>query len=85
MKVGMLTVHDGHAVRYPVTILQLDDVQVVQIKTLETNGYTALQLGIGEAKAQKVNMPQQVRETQITPACSISPHRYPRATLIRQV
>jgi large subunit ribosomal protein L3 len=59
MKVGMLSIYDGHGVRYPVTILQLDSCQVVQVKTEETNGYTAMQLGVGEAKAKRVKLPQQ--------------------------
>lgn len=57
MKVGMLAIWDKWGTRYPATVLQLDDCQVVQCKTEETDGYTALQLGVGEAKKSRVNKP----------------------------
>mmetsp|Transcript_15682 Transcript_15682/g.26141 ORF Transcript_15682/g.26141 Transcript_15682/m.26141 type:complete len:290 (+) Transcript_15682:47-916(+) len=56
MKVGMLGIWDAWGVRIPVTILHLDACEVVQVKTEESNGYTALQLGVGEAKASRVNI-----------------------------
>ena len=55
MKVGMLTIWDKYAVRHAVTVLQLDNCQVIQVKTDDLNGYTALQLGVGEAKLKRVN------------------------------
>ena len=57
MKVGMLAVWDKWGIRYPVTVLQLDHCQVVQAKTEAENGYTALQLGVGEAKVKRVSKP----------------------------
>jgi large subunit ribosomal protein L3 len=56
MKVGMLSVWDRWGERHAVTVLQLDQCQVVSVKTVETNGYTALQLGVGEAKANGKRM-----------------------------
>ena len=53
----MLAIWDKWGVRYPVTVLHLDSVQVIQVKTESDNGYTALQLGIGEAKIKRVNKP----------------------------
>lgn len=50
MKVGMIAVWNKWGERYPCTVLHLDECQVVQVKTEETDGYTALQLGVGEAK-----------------------------------
>jgi large subunit ribosomal protein L3 len=58
MKVGMLAIWDKWGQRYPTTVLQLDNCEVVQTKTEETNGYTALQLGVGEAKPSRVKKPQ---------------------------
>jgi len=55
MKVGMLAIWDRWGVRIPVTVLHLDSCQVIQVKTEEKNGYTALQLGVGEAKLKRVN------------------------------
>lgn len=57
MKVGMLSIWDKWAERHAVTVVQLDNCQVVQVKTNETNGYTALQLGVGEAKLKRVTKP----------------------------
>lgn len=53
----MLAIWDSWGTRIPVTVLQLDACEVVQVKTNETNGYTALQLGIGEAKVKNVSKP----------------------------
>ncbi|MGZ9810904.1 50S ribosomal protein L3 [Pseudoroseicyclus sp. H15] len=51
-KVGMtrLFLEDGKQV--PVTVLQLDNLQVVATRTLERDGYAAVQLGAGTAKAK---------------------------------
>ena len=53
-KVGMtrLFMEDGRHV--PVTVLKLDNCQVVSQRTDEKNGYTAVQLGAGRAKAKNV-------------------------------
>ncbi|TNC46632.1 50S ribosomal protein L3 [Rubellimicrobium rubrum] len=56
-KVGMtrLFLEDGKQV--PVTVLQLDNVQVVAQRTVEKDGYTAVQLGAGKAKAKNTSQP----------------------------
>ena len=56
-KLGMtrLFLEDGRQV--PVTVLQMDGCQVVAQRTSEKDGYTAVQLGVGEAKAKNVNGP----------------------------
>lgn len=41
----------------PVTVLHLDQVQVVDTRTMERDGYTAVQLGIGQAKVKNVTKP----------------------------
>lgn len=53
----MLGYWDKWAERHAVTVLQLDNCQVVQTKTEATDGYNALQLGVGEAKLKRVNKP----------------------------
>ena len=54
-KVGMtrLFMEDGKQV--PVTVLQLDKLQVVAKRTTETDGYTAVQLGAGTAKVKRTS------------------------------
>lgn len=56
-KVGMtrLFMEDGRQV--PVTVLQLDGCQVVAQRTAEKDGYTAVQLGAGSAKAKRISAP----------------------------
>jgi len=52
-KLGMtrLFMEDGRQI--PVTVLQLDNLQVVAQRTAERDGYTAVQLGAGAAKAKR--------------------------------
>ncbi|QBY02342.1 50S ribosomal protein L3 [Rhodophyticola sp. CCM32] len=56
-KVGMtrLFMEDGRQV--PVTVLQLDKLQVVAQRTPEKDGYSAVQLGAGTAKAKRTSAP----------------------------
>ncbi len=56
-KVGMtrLFLEDGRQV--PVTVLQLDGLQVVAQRTTDKDGYTAVQLGAGTAKVKRVSKP----------------------------
>jgi large subunit ribosomal protein L3 len=59
-KVGMTRVFTETGEHVPVTVLKLDNCQVVAHRTKESNGYTALQLGIGRAKVK--NVPKAERE-----------------------
>jgi len=43
---------------YPATIVQADPCTVTQVKTVETDGYNAIQLGAGRRKAKNVNKAQ---------------------------
>ncbi len=54
-KVGMtrLFMEDGKQI--PVTVLSLENLQVVAQRTAEANGYTAVQLGAGNAKAKRTS------------------------------
>ena len=56
-KVGMMRIFtdDGDAV--PVTVLDVSDNRVTQVKTEETDGYSALQVAFGARKASRVNKP----------------------------
>ena len=53
-KVGMTRIFDEAGDHLPVTVLQLDGVQVVGVRTEEKDGYNAVQLGIGKAKVKNV-------------------------------
>ncbi|RMF12821.1 MAG: 50S ribosomal protein L3 [Alphaproteobacteria bacterium] len=52
-KLGMTRVFDDRGRHVPVTVLQLEDCQVVAQRTEEKDGYTALQLGVGRAKTKR--------------------------------
>ena len=54
-KLGMTRIYSETGDHIPVTVMQLDRCQVVGQRTVESNGYTALQLGAGAKKAKRVN------------------------------
>ncbi len=70
-KVGMtrLFMEDGKQI--PVTVLQLDKLQVVAQRTMDQHGYTAVQLGAGSAKVKRVSQPMRGHFT----AAKVEPKR----------
>lgn len=54
-KVGMTRIYNDAGEHVPVTVLKLDNCQVVAHRTEEKNGYTAVQLGAGFAKVKNVS------------------------------
>ncbi len=56
-KMGMTRIFTEDGNHMPVTVLHLDNVQVVAQRTKERDGYTALQLGAGAAKAKRTSKP----------------------------
>jgi large subunit ribosomal protein L3 len=56
-KLGMTRVFDANGKQTPVTVLKLDGCQVVSVLTKEKNGYVAVQLGAGKAKAKNKSKP----------------------------
>jgi large subunit ribosomal protein L3 len=57
-KVGMTRLFQADGRHVPVTVLQLDELQVVGRREMDKDGYTAVQLGAGKAKAKNVAKPQ---------------------------
>jgi large subunit ribosomal protein L3 len=57
-KVGMTRLFQADGRHVPVTVLQLDGVQVVGRREADRDGYTAVQLGAGKAKAKNLAKPQ---------------------------
>ncbi len=51
-KLGMTRVYNDAGEHVPVTVLQMENCQVVAQRTQEKNGYTAVQLGVGLAKVK---------------------------------
>ena len=60
-KVGMTRIFTDAGEHVPVTVLRLDQCQVVAHRTVEKNGYTALQLGVGKAKVKNVSAAERGR------------------------
>ena len=57
-KIDMTQVFDETGKVIPVTVIEAGPCVVAQVKTVETDGYNAIQLGFGEVKAKKVNKPK---------------------------
>jgi len=57
-KVGMTRLFQADGRHVPVTVLQLDELQVIGRREADRDGYTAVQLGAGTAKAKNVAKPQ---------------------------
>ncbi len=57
-KLGMTQVWDADNRVIPVTVIAADTNVVTQIRTQETDGYTAVQIGFGEIDGRKVNKPE---------------------------
>jgi large subunit ribosomal protein L3 len=83
-KLGMTRLFMADGKQVPVTVLQLDNLQVVAQRTAERDGYTAVQLGAGEAKAKRttagmrghfatanVTPKRKLAEFRVTPDCLI--------------
>ena len=57
-KLGMTRIFAADGNHLPVTVLKVDHCQVVAVRTDETNGYNAVQLGVGKAKVKNVSKAQ---------------------------
>jgi large subunit ribosomal protein L3 len=53
-KLGMSRIFDEAGAHVPVTVLKVDNCQVVAVRTAEKNGYVAVQLGVGSAKVKNM-------------------------------
>ena len=57
-KVGMTQIFDEKGNVIPVTVIEAGPCTVAQVKTVETDGYDAVQLGFGEVKYKHINKPE---------------------------
>lgn len=56
-KVGMTQIFSEDGVSIPVTVVQAGPCSITQVKTNETDGYNAIQVGYGEVKPKALNKP----------------------------
>jgi large subunit ribosomal protein L3 len=73
-KVGMTQVFDSEGKLVPVTVIEVTPNVVLQKKTVETDGYEAVQLGFGEKRATLANKPDTGRFAKV----GTTPKRYIR-------
>lgn len=57
-KEGMTRIFDSEGRQVPVTVLKIDNCQVVDVRTVERDGYSAVQLGAGAAKPKNIGKAQ---------------------------
>ena len=57
-KVGMTQIFDETGKVIPVTVIEAGPCTVAQVKTVETDGYDAIQLGFVDVKESKLNKPE---------------------------
>ena len=57
-KIGMTQIFDEKGNVIPVTVIETAGNVVAQVKTVETDGYNAIQLGYGEIKDKHINKPE---------------------------
>jgi large subunit ribosomal protein L3 len=83
-KVGMTRLFQADGRHVPVTVLQLDDVQVVGRREQDRDGYTAVQLGAGKAKAKNVAKPQRAAfgKAEVEPKAKVAEFRVAEDALL---
>ncbi len=57
-KIGMTQIFEDNGVLLPVTVLQAGPLSVTQVKTVENDGYEAIQVGFGDIRETLVNKPR---------------------------
>jgi large subunit ribosomal protein L3 len=68
-KLGMTQIFEESGRVVPVSIIEAGPCPIVQVKTLEREGYTAIQIGFDELKESRTNKPEQghVKKAHVTP------------------
>ena len=56
-KIGMTSIYDANGKNIPCTVIEAGPCVITQVKTPETDGYNALQLGFEDQKESRVNKP----------------------------
>ncbi len=76
-KLGMSRLFSEEGSHVPVTILHLDKCQVISSMTEEKNGYSAVQIGVGEIKEKKLTKPMKGHfdRNKVTPKLKVSEFR----------
>jgi large subunit ribosomal protein L3 len=83
-KMGMTRLFTEEGNHVPVTVLKVDNCQVVAVRTEETDGYTAVQLGVGKAKVKNVTQPMRghYAKAKVEPKRKLVEFRVPKDALL---
>lgn len=83
-KVGMTRIFTDAGEHVPVTVLQIEQCQVVAHRTVEKNGYSALQVGVGTAKVKNVSRAERGRfaVAKVEPKKKVAEFRVPADHMI---
>ena len=73
-KIGMTQIFDDEGKVIPVTVIEVGPCTVTQIKTVEQDGYQAVQLGFGDVKEKKLTRPELGKFTK----AKLTPKKYLR-------
>ena len=79
-KIGMTQVYDDDGVLHPVTVVQAGPCMVLQVKTTETDGYNAVQIGFEPIKPHRARKPQ----TGHAARAGVAPQRFVREVRLDQ-
>ncbi|MGB3496228.1 MAG: 50S ribosomal protein L3 [Elainellaceae cyanobacterium] len=76
-KLGMTQIFDEEGRAIPVTVIAAGPCPVTQIKTLETDGYSALQVGYGRVKEKALSRPElgHLQKASVTPVRHLHEYR----------
>ena len=80
-KVGMTQIFDESGKVIPVTAIEAGPCVVAQVKTEETDGYTAIQLGFGDVKVNKINKPEKGHFSKV----NVTPKKHLREFRVNEV
>jgi large subunit ribosomal protein L3 len=83
-KLGMTRVFDDDGIHVPVSVLRVEDCEVVAARRPDKDGYTAVQLGIGRAKAKNVTKPMRghFAKAKVTPKARLAEFRVSEDALL---
>jgi len=83
-KMGMTRWYTEDGQHVPVTVLHVENCQVVAQKTADKNGYVAVQLGVGQRKAKNVNkaLRGQFAKAKVEPKAKLAEFRVSAANML---
>jgi large subunit ribosomal protein L3 len=83
-KVGMTRLFDPDGGHVPVSVLRVDECEVVAARRPDRDGYAAVQLGVGRAKAKNVSQPMRghFAKAKVTPKAKVAEFRVSEDALL---